>query len=121
MAPLRLQDARSHHRIRSKCDLATSHLTDSGMRFVLTHLHTSACVRCSSFFSSLPADTYSLFKIQSSSSIWHLAHCSNDQSSCLSPSVDCTVLEAKGFFIRRVGIKQMLVKSVWLKANSVFR
>lgn len=44
MAPLCLQDARSHHRIRSKCDVATSHLTDSGMRLVLAHLHTSACV-----------------------------------------------------------------------------
>lgn len=108
MAPLGLQDARCCHRIRSRGDLATGHLTDGGMCLVLAYLHTSARTVPTSFSSSSPVDSYSLFKIQSSSSTWVepfvipatppentlssgllvalATFCANDQFTCLSPS-----------------------------------
>lgn len=70
MAPLCLQDARFCHRIRSRGDLATGHLPDGGMCLILAHLHTSARTVPTSFSSSSPVDSYSLFKIQSNSSTW---------------------------------------------------
>lgn len=132
MALLCLQDALYFHRVRSRCDLATSHWMGSGLCHVLAHLHASACTVPTPsrspdrlllktwFGSSIWVEPLGILRTlsQSTRSLWPLAalttFCSDDQFSHLPPSQDHALPEGRGSLIPRVGVQQMFVKRVWL-------